>query len=174
MYAYMYAHMGVHMGVHVGILCMRVRRVWMYSCVYMCVIVRCSSFSFNPSIAKRLSAALSDNVAIQVLEGSPIVVRRNVEQDQDPSNHSNEVNIPITPDGTWPRMASPRRRNEKSVFKMLKESDPNYTIRRQKLQMSLLLEKNQLVKTVHIWYAANFCSFACPSYKYIGSQLFMS
>ena len=45
--------------------------------------------------------------------------------------------------------SSPRRaRKEKDVFKFLKESDANYTVRRQQLQMNLILEKNKDVKQV--------------------------
>ena len=53
-------------------------------------------------------------------------------------------------DGKWSRLASPRRKKEKDVFKLLKESEPNYTIRRQHMQMNILLEKNQHVKSVLI------------------------
>lgn len=56
---------------------------------------------------------------------------------------------PITADSTWPRLKSPHRkkdRKDKDVFKFLKGGDPNYTVRRQQFQMSIILEKNRFVK----------------------------
>lgn len=66
----------------------------------------------------------------------------------------NTDKIAIPEDGKWQR-ASPRRRKEKDVFKFLKENDSNYTIRRQQMQISILLEKNQHVKKVEV----------CPDYR---------
>ena len=54
----------------------------------------------------------------------------------------------VPDDGKWQRLASPRRKKEKDVFKFLKENDANYTIRRQKMQINIMLEKNQHVKKV--------------------------
>ena len=87
---------------------------------------------------------------IRELEGSPTSLKR-----RSPSSVSSDSegrSSPSSPlDATWPRMASsPRRKKEKDVFKFLKETDPNYTIRRQQLQMNLILEKNQHVKKVRL------------------------
>ena len=101
---------------------------------------------------KRLSS-LMDNMEIHDLEVSPPAARRLPpvsSPDHEPvTNDSGSDRLSVSPkDGTWPRLTSPRKKSEKNVFKFLKESDPNYTIRRQQMQMNLLLEKNQHVKQV--------------------------
>ena len=88
------------------------------------------------------------DIEIQELQGSPTSLKR-----RPPSSpESDGQSSPSSPsDATWPRRVSPRsKKNEKEVFKFLKESDPNYTIRRQQLQMNLILEKNQHVKKVGV------------------------
>lgn len=52
------------------------------------------------------------------------------------------------PEDRWKKLASPRRKKEKDVFKFLKENDTNYTVRRQQMQINIMLEKNQQVKKV--------------------------
>ena len=60
-----------------------------------------------------------------------------------------DVHNPVSPaDGTWPRLNSPRRKKKADVFRFLTQHDPNYTIRRQELQMNIIIEKNHAVKTV--------------------------
>ena len=92
------------------------------------------------------SSPLPD-IEIQELQGSPTSLKK-----RPPSSpESDGQSSPSSPsDASWPRRVSPRRKNEKEVFKFLKESDPNYTIRRQQLQMNLILEKNQHVKKVGV------------------------
>lgn len=83
-------------------------------------------------------------VVIQELEGSPTVKKRRPPVPTTERTHSTE----LAAESEWTKGTSPRRKKEKDVFKFLKESDPNYTIRRQQLQMNLVLEKNQHVKKV--------------------------
>ena len=84
-------------------------------------------------------------ITIEPLDTSPAALRRKL-----PTLSESSDNSTPSPDATWPRMkSSPRRaRKEKDVFKFLKESDANYTVRRQQLQMNLILEKNKDVKQV--------------------------
>lgn len=85
-------------------------------------------------------------IEIRELQGSPTSHKRRSPSTSD-SDGRGSPSSPL--DATWPRMgSSPRRKKEKDVFKFLKETDPNYTIRRQQLQMNLILEKNQHVKKV--------------------------
>ena len=64
---------------------------------------------------------------------------------------ANTDKVAVPEDGAkWQRLTSPRRKKEKDVFKFLKESDPNYTIRRQQMQLNIMLEKNQHVKKVRL------------------------
>ncbi len=88
-----------------------------------------------------------NDIEIQDLEVSPTASRRlpSISSPDPVDDDADKLSSPK--DGTWPRLASPRRK-ERDVFKMLKESDPNYTIRRQQMQMNVLLEKNQHVKQV--------------------------
>lgn len=58
--------------------------------------------------------------------------------------------VAVPDDKKWQRLTSPRRKKEKDVFKFLKENDSNYTIRRQQMQINIMLEKNQHVKTVFL------------------------
>ena len=106
----------------------------------------CTFHSHSHSTETSQSESLPD-IEIRELEGSPTSVKR-----RPPSSpESDEQSSPSSPsEASWPRRISPRRKNEKEVFKFLKESDPNYTIRRQQLQMNLILEKNQHVKKVTI------------------------
>ena len=101
----------------------------------------------------------SPGIEIRELEGSPTSLKRRSPSTSDSDGRAS----PSSPlDTTWPRMgSSPRRRKEKDVFKFLKENDPNYTIRRQQLQMNLILEKNQHVKKVTYMTVATYykCKF---------------
>ena len=105
---------------------------------------------FNPLLfsplkpeAEELKSQVSvPGLMIQELESSPVLTKR-----QTPSQSPSELTATL-PDSDWTKNTSPRRKKEKDVFKFLKESDPNYTIRRQQLQMNLILEKNQTVKKV--------------------------
>ena len=70
------------------------------------------------------------------------------EEKEKPSSAGAKDKVPLPEDGKWQRMASPRRKKEKDVFKFLKENDANYTVRRQQMQLNIMLEKNQHVKKV--------------------------
>ena len=82
------------------------------------------------------------------MEGSPTSVKRRVPSIPDVKEPVQSASPKGSPKVTWSSLPSPRRRKEKDVFKFLKESDPNYTIRRQQLQMNIILEKNRHVKKV--------------------------
>lgn len=82
------------------------------------------------------------------MEGSPTAVKRRVPALSDASEPAQSDSPKGSPKVTWSSLPSPRRKKEKDVFKFLKESDPNYTIRRQQLQMNIILEKNKHVKKV--------------------------
>ena len=99
-----------------------------------------------------------DGMEIQDLEVSPTATRRLpsiTSPDPEPETSvsgettENEAGrLSTSPKDAWPRLNSPRKKSEKNVFKFLKENDPNYTVRRQQMQMSIMLEKNQHVKQV--------------------------
>ena len=104
-------------------------------------------FPLKPEGEELKSQGSVPGLMIQDLESSPVLKKR-----QTLSQSPSELTA-TPPDSDWTKNTSPRRKKEKDVFKFLKESDPNYTIRRQQLQMNLILEKNQTVKKV--W--AGFC-----------------
>lgn len=87
---------------------------------------------------------MAEEIVIQELEGSPVVKKRPPPVPPKETTPTTE----LTAESEWTKGTSPRRKKEKDVFKFLKENDPNYTIRRQQLQMNLVLEKNQHVKNV--------------------------
>ncbi|XP_064394638.1 leucine-rich repeat and calponin homology domain-containing protein 2-like isoform X2 [Halichondria panicea] len=84
------------------------------------------------------------SMVIQELEGSPTVKKRRLPPAEAPPIVPPPTELVVEAD--WTMATSPRKKKEKDVFKFLKESDTNYTIRRQQLQMNLVLEKNQHVK----------------------------
>ncbi len=86
------------------------------------------------------------SMVIQELEGSPTVKKRRLPPTVAPTTEAPTTELVV--DADWTMSTSPRKKKEKDVFKFLKESDTNYTIRRQQLQMNLVLEKNQNVKKV--------------------------
>jgi len=97
-----------------------------------------------------------DGMEIQDLEVSPTAARR-LPSITSPDPETNEAleaseneagRLSASPKDAWPRLNSPRKKSEKNVFKFLKENDPNYTVRRQQMQMNILLEKNEQVKQV--------------------------
>ena len=92
---------------------------------------------------------LSDKLEIQEFDVSPMSMRRFTGTGMEShTDDSSEKKSTPPADGVWPKKSPPRRKNEKSVFKFLKETDTNYTIRRQEMQISALLKKNQRVKAV--------------------------
>lgn len=97
-------------------------------------------------------------MVIQELEGSPVVKKRRPPIPTPESTPSTELTA--EPDN-WTKGTSPRKKKEKDVFKFLKKSEPNYTIRRQQLQMNLVLEKNQHVKTVSQRLCVSVCDRLC-------------
>ncbi len=96
------------------------------------------------------------SMVIQELEGSPTVKKRRLPPAEAPPIVPPPTELVVEAD--WTMATSPRKKKEKDVFKFLKESDTNYTIRRQQLQMNLVLEKNQHVKKVTLIYTLWVCA----------------
>ena len=110
--------------------------IWWYTYIYVYV-AESGRAESSPEVP---------GIEIRELEGSPTSLKRRSPSTSD-SDGRGSPSSPL--DATWPRMgSSPRKKKERDVFKFLKENDPNYTIRRQQLQMNLILEKNQHVKKV--------------------------
>ena len=93
---------------------------------------------------------------IRDLDSSPPSLRRLpslTEEDREKERDKEKKKASPSPtpeDSKWQRLASPRRKKEKDVFKFLKENDSNYTVRRQQMQMNLMLEKHKNVKQVRM------------------------
>ena len=101
---------------------------------------------------------------IQDLEGSPPSLRRLPslsEEDRGEKEKTRRKDTPPSPEDTkWQRLASPRRKKEKDVFKFLKENDANYTVRRQQMQINIMLEKHKNVKQVCVCMCVYVCVHA--------------